>query len=255
MTTICDNHHRAGRRHRVGPPTTRDRVLDLAVNVSLLGALWLLYAAARGLTAEHMATALGNARSVIAFQDAIGLPSERFLQQDILDKTAIVKGANIYYLAAHFPVTIAFMVGMWWFRREHYTRIRNTLIGVTLVGLALHVVYPLAPPRMTVGFVDTAAIFGPNPYDLGIASAANQIAAMPSLHVGWALLVAIGTIWALDTRWRWLIVLHPLVTTLVVVLTANHYWIDAIMAILLVAVAWIVGGSRMRALERVLVGA
>ncbi len=59
----------------------------------------------------------------------------------------------------------------------------------------IHVIYPLTPPRMMNGFVDTAALLGPDPYALGISGGSNQLAAMPSLHLGRALLIAIGTIW------------------------------------------------------------
>ena len=88
-------------------------------------------------------------------------------------------------------------------------------------------------------FIDTGQLFGPNPYDLGIAEAANQLAAMPSLHVGWSLLVALGVLGLSDHRWRWLVLLHPIITTTVVVITANHYWLDGLAAAVLVVVAWL----------------
>lgn len=69
-------------------------------------------------------------------------------------------------------------------------------------------------------------LVGPSPDDLGAASSANQIAAMPSLHVGWALLVAIACVAGLRSRWRWVAVAHPVLTTSVVVVTANHHWTD-----------------------------
>ncbi len=235
-----------------GPALQRrsKRVVDLITNVVALAALWMLYAAVRGVTAEEYSVAVGNAREVLSFQRSIGLPSELLLQRDLLGQTGIVKMANVYYLVAHFPVTVAFLAFAWTFRRAQFGRIRNTLIAVTGIGMVIHLVYPLAPPRMLdsplFGFVDTGALLGPNPYDLGIAEAANQLAAMPSLHVGWALLVAIGVIWMFDTRWRYLIAVHPAITTVVVVLTANHYWIDAFIAALLVTIAWAAQSMRLQ---------
>jgi hypothetical protein len=84
------------------------------------------------------------------------------------------------------------------------------------------------------------AAFGPSAYDGGAATVANQFAAMPSLHVGWALLIAVVVIRTAHTRWRWLIVGHPVLTTLVVVVTANHYWIDALVAALLLGLVLLV---------------
>lgn len=223
------------------------RLLDLVGNVVILGALWILYSAVRGVTSEEYSVALGHAREVVNFQRSIGLPSERVFQQDLLGQTGLLRMANFYYIAAHFPVTIGFLAYAWAFHRHKFGRIRNTLVVVSAVGMVIHLFYPLAPPRMLgwAGFVDTAARFGPSPYDLGIAEAANQIAAMPSLHVGWALLVCIGAVWIFDSRWRWLAVLHPAITTIVVVLTANHYWIDAFIAAALVGVAWTVHSARL----------
>lgn len=231
-------------------PRRHHRAIDLLTNVIALAALWMLYAAVRGVTAEEYSVAVGNAREVLSFQRSLGLPSELLLQRDLLGQTGILKMANVYYIVAHFPVTVGFLAFAWTFRREQFGRIRNTLIAVTGVGMVIHLVYPLAPPRMLdsplFGFVDTGALLGPNPYDLGIAEAANQLAAMPSLHVGWALLVAIGVIWMFDSPWRYLIAIHPAITTFVVVLTANHYWIDAFTAAALVALAWAAQSMRLQ---------
>jgi len=234
------------------PQRANSRVLDLATNVVVLGALWLLYSGVRGVTAEEYQVALQNGREVLSFQHAIGLPSESLLQRDLLGQVGLLKLSNVYYIAAHFPVTIGFLLFAWGFRREHFGRIRNTLVAVSAVGMVIHLLFPLAPPRMLkpmFGFIDTGRIIGPNPYDLGIAEAANQIAAMPSLHVGWSLIVAIGVIWMFESKWRWLVLIHPAVTTVVVVVTANHYWADAIIAALLVGMFWLLQSLR---LQRVL---
>ena len=81
----------------------------------------------------------------------------------------------------------------------------SLILATTSAGLVIHVIYPLKPPRMMAGFVDTAAVIGPDPYELGISGGANQLAAMPSLHVGWALLIALGTIWISTSNARWLV--------------------------------------------------
>jgi hypothetical protein len=113
---------------------------------------------------------------------------------------------------------------------------RNWLMGVTATALAIHVAFPLAPPRMLAGFVDTLDVFGPDIYPADhTQSVANQFAAMPSLHFGWSVIVAAGFVMVVRNRWRWLALAHPVITLLAIVATANHYWLDAAVAGLLVA--------------------
>lgn len=220
--------------------TGRDRARDLAVNLGIFALMWAAYSLGRQVTLDAEAVAMENARRIVDLQAWMGLPSERAIQAAIIDRAGLVKIANYYYLLAHFPGTAAFMVWAWWRHRERFPGVRSSLLAVTAAGLALHIAFPLAPPRMLPGsgFIDTGRLFGPNPYDLGIAEAANQLAAMPSLHVGWSLLVAIGILGLSDSRWRWLALAHPAITTTVVVITANHYWLDGLAAAVLVVVAW-----------------
>jgi len=205
----------------------------------------MAYATVRQITADELATAMNNSADVLRLQTAAGLPSELAVQQTFISRTHLVKGANVYYVAMHFPVALAFLAWVWWRHRSRLARVRNTLIAVTGAGMVLHLAFPLAPPRMLGGFVDTGAVLGPNPYDLKLSAAANQIAAMPSLHVAWALLVGLGVVWILDSPWRFVVLMHPAVTAAVVVVTANHYWIDAIVALTLVAISWVLIGPPM----------
>ncbi|CAM5624664.1 hypothetical protein [Streptomyces afghaniensis 772] [Streptomyces afghaniensis] len=117
---------------------------------------------------------------------------------------------------------------------------RRVLAAVTAAALVLHLLFPLAPPRMlaATGLVDTARAYGPSVYGSPATdSLSNQFAAMPSLHFGWALMVAVGLIVATRSRWRWLWLLHPLLTLPVIVGTANHYWLDSIVATALLGLA------------------
>ena len=74
--------------------------------------------------------------------------------------------------------------------------------------------------------VDTAAVYGQSVYSAAGGFEADQLSAMPSVHVGWAILVAIAIISVTRSRWRWLAVAYPVLTTLAVVVTANHFWLD-----------------------------
>jgi hypothetical protein len=123
-----------------------------------------------------------------------------------------------------------------------YLETRRALVMTSAAAMVIHVVYPLAPPRMLpgLGFIDTGNTFGPATYGTKgfFDSVANQIAAMPSLHFGWAILVAVAVIRYGRWRVRWLVVLHPALTLLVIVVTANHYWLDGIVAALLVVLSF-----------------
>lgn len=220
------------------PPSTLERAVDFVFNALLLLGLWFAYALVRRVTADEWTQAILNSGNVLQLQDWLGLPHEGAFQQLLLDRPRLIRAANIYYMWAHFPVTGAFVLWAWFSHRSSFSVIRNTLIGVTGAGLILHLVYPLVPPRKLPGFIDTGVVFGPSPYDLSASEAANQLAAMPSLHVAWAVIVALSIIALSRNRWRFVALAHPFVTLAVVVLTANHYWIDAMVAIFLVAGAW-----------------
>ncbi|WP_344618441.1 phosphatase PAP2 family protein [Dactylosporangium salmoneum] len=201
--------------------------------------LFLAYKVGRLAVDGRVGAAYDDAHLVWHLERALRLPDEVDLQHMLLQAEALVRTANIYYAVVHFPATIAFLVFMYCFRPEHYIRFRRILAWLTAVGLGIHFVFPLAPPRMLggLGLIDTAAVYGPSVYGPPQTDTlSNQYAAMPSLHVGWALVIAAGLIHATRTPWRWLWLAHPVLTMLVVAGTANHYWLDGIVAAVLVGV-------------------
>ena len=123
--------------------------------------------------------------------------------------------------------------------RAEYRWARTLLIAMTGIALVIHVAFPLAPPRMFAGFgfVDTMAVYGPSAYGAAGASVANQFAAMPSLHIGWAALIAYVVVRTGPRPLATLAVAHALVTTAVVILTANHWWLDGLVAVAILALA------------------
>jgi hypothetical protein len=164
--------------------------------------------------------------------------SERTVQRLSMHYDGVIWLLNHYYARVHFPLTTAFVIWLFFRHRETYRWVRTWLISVTLIALAIHAVFPLAPPRMLPGrgFIDTLRldglhIYSANPHQ----SLANQFAAMPSLHFGWSMIIAIAIIAVRRTPWSLLALAHPAVTLLAIVATANHYWIDAAVALLLVA--------------------
>ncbi|MFC8292227.1 phosphatase PAP2 family protein [Streptomyces sp. NPDC057250] len=207
----------------------------------LVTALFLVYKFGRLFANGHEARAFRNADRVWDAERALHLPGEGAVQQLLMHGEPLVRAANTYYATVHFPATVAFLVWLYLRRPAHYLWSRRVLALLTAAALALHLLMPLAPPRMlaSAGLVDTARVYGPSVYGAvpEADSMANQFAAMPSLHFGWALMVAIGLIAATRSRWRALWLLHPLLTLLVVVGTANHYWFDALAAAALLGLA------------------
>jgi hypothetical protein len=207
------------------PPLVRELLL--------VAGLFLVYKLGRQLATGHTGEAFHNARHVWDLERAVHLPGEGAVQSLLLHGGDLAQIANTYYATVHFPITAGFLIWLYLRRPAHYVWARRVLAVLTSAALVLPFVYPLAPPRMLAAthLVDTAHVYGPSVY--GPPSSdhlSNQFAAMPSLHFGWALMVAIGLIVATRSRWRWLWLLHPLVTLLVIVGTANHYWLDAIVA-------------------------
>ena len=219
-------------RSRLGGPL----LLEIVIVVTLL----LVYKAARLLAEGDVSVAVHHARQVIDFERALGVFNEENAQALALKSTAVIKFLNVYYLWAHFSITIAMLVWLYVKKPLGYLSVRRVLVVVTALGLVGHALYPLAPPRLVngFGFVDTAAIFGPNSYGAHgtYGNLANQFAAMPSLHFAWAVVVAWGVVKYASSRWRYLSVLHPFTTLLAIVLTANHYWTDAAVGLILVPI-------------------
>jgi len=210
----------------------------LLLEIAICAILLLIYKGARLVAQGDVRVALENARQVVDIERAMGMFNEENVQQLALKSVGFIKFLNYYYLYAHFAVTIAFLVWLYVRRPMGYLSARRVLVVVTFLGLIGHALYPLAPPRMLDGFVDTARVFGPSSYGDGGAygGLANQFAAMPSLHFAWAVIVAWG-VWRFSkSHWRFAGVAHPILTLAAIVLTANHYWIDAVIGLLLVPI-------------------
>lgn len=199
------------------------------LEVALIASLFAVYELLRAVGRAEVSGAVGNGWWIVAWQAQLGLPSESRVQDLILDHESLVTAVNHYYVWVHFPATAVFLVWLWHRHRDRYAHFRSLLVALTGIGLILHASVPVAPPRLLPGssFVDTMATVGPSAYGSGPAAVlANQYAAFPSLHVGWALVVAYGVIRSSTRPARWLTMLHPTATLAVVVLTANHYWAD-----------------------------
>jgi hypothetical protein len=225
-------HGRAGQR------TLKSAVREILLIAGLFG----LYEGGRVLSSQP-ARAARHATSVWHFERWIRLPSEAALQSPLLARPHLAEVVNGYYAWVHFPVTVLVLVCLWWRRPGEYRSIRTVMAILTFSALLVHLVFPLAPPRMLTsdGMVDLARRYGPAVYGAPTRhSLSDQYAAMPSLHVAWAAVVAVVVIRLLHSRWRWLAVAYPATTTAVVLVTGNHYWVDAFAGLALLAASALV---------------
>jgi len=211
--------------------------------VAQILAAFLLYNLGRMLATHELGRADAHAHDVVDVERWLRLPAEATLQTWALGHEWMVDIANRYYVSVHFPLTIAVLVWLFRYRRPTYHWAKRALLGATAVALVFTVLLPVTPPRLlsSLGMVDTGHAGGISIYQAPVlGSMSNEYAAMPSLHVGWALLIAVVLISACHTRWRWLWLLHPIATVFVVVSTANHYWLDGIAgSILVLAALWV----------------
>jgi hypothetical protein len=166
------------------------------------------------------------------------LPSETAVQRVFLPHPLVIQFFNLYYAVLHFPVLLGTLAWLFIWHRDRYRPVRTTVVLFTAAALLIQFV-PVAPPRLLpgTGLVDTALRYGQSVYGAIGGFDADQFSAMPSVHVGWSIIVAVAVVGALRSPWRWLAVAYPVLTTTVVVVTANHYWLDGIAAGLLVAAA------------------
>ncbi len=202
-----------------------------ATEVALILVLYSLWRIAGQLSVLQTDGAEARGRSIWNLERALHLPSELSIQHALLPHPLIIQAANVYYAVVHVPALIAMLIWLFVRHRDRYPAVRNTLALLTGACLLIQLV-PVMPPRLmsSLGFVDTGHLYGQSVYTALGRGASDQLSAMPSLHVGWALLVGLVVVVASTSRWRWLVLAHPVLTVTVVVVTANHWWMDGIVA-------------------------
>jgi hypothetical protein len=217
----------------------------VAREAALVLALYAGWRFVMRLRSTELADGLANGRTVWDIERLLGFGNEAAIEHWVLGHSWLMRAANVFYATVHVPALICFLVWLFAFHRDGYPRLRNTVAAVTGVCLLLHFT-PVAPPRMypDLGFVDAARAYGQSVYGPVGQGISNQVSALPSLHAGWAFIVALGVITVSTSRWRWWILAHPVVTMLVIVATANHWWLDgvaagAVLAAVVAAQSWL----------------
>ncbi len=218
--------------HRNEPPAADPvrRFRTAATQLTLIGVAALAYFGVRGLTEGSESTAIANAGRVLNLEAALGFDVEASLQGFILDHRGIVTAANWVYIWGHWPVIGMTLIWLYRQHRDSYTLLRNAMFISGAIGLAIFISFPVAPPRlMPTGFVDTVTDLSNSYRVLQPPSLINKYAAVPSLHVGWNLLVGILIFRTSRSRAARLFALAgPAFMTSAVILTANHYIVDAV---------------------------
>ncbi len=224
---------------------------DFGRQIGILVLVDLAYTFVRGIVDSERGLAMAHGQQVMDFEKAIGTFFEPDLQAFFLPAQWLIDFANQVYLNAQFSIAIGFLLWLYLFRNESYYFVRNMFVvamGLALVGYTL---YPTAPPRMfpEYGFVDTLNAYSDVGHDSSLAKIfINPYAAVPSMHCAFAMMIG-GTGVMLCRRWfsklAW--ATWPLLVSWVTVVTANHYWIDAVLGWMVALTAALVAARLARA--------
>jgi hypothetical protein len=216
--------------------------------LALLALLYVGYSAARLVGSPDLRTATDNARTLLDLEARLHLDFERWGNAVTTAAPWLALSSSYWYALLHYVVTPAVLVWVYRRRPGRYREARNALVVASAVGLVGFALLPMAPPRMLPGYVDTLAAtaehgwWGENASaPRGLGSLTNELAAMPSLHVGWALWCTwVVFLCTQRSSVRLLAVVYTLGTTLVVVATANHYVLDAVAGAAVIAFGFLV---------------
>lgn len=212
--------------------------------VEALAIAWLLwvYDAIGNLAPLRLSVAIGHARGILHLEQALHIDPELALDRWLAGHRTLGLLLSDYYDNAHFVVTLVLLGWLWWRRADLYRPLRNSLLLVNALAFVVFWRYPVAPPRMlgSRGFTDVVAsthAFG-SWHTGALASQANQLAAMPSLHMAWAAWCAL-VLWRLSERRviRGLAVLYPCLTGFAVLATGNHFVLDILGGLVAMAAA------------------
>lgn len=233
---------------RMAPSRARLAGRAAANEVALLAGLYSIWRLARVLPLATESGAVERARQIDRFQHVLHMPSELSLQHFVLRNAWLGRFLNAYYAILHVPALITFLVWLFIRHRDRYAHWRNGLAILTAFCLVIRFVR-VAPPRLVpgLGYIDLANKFGLSVYGPAGTGVSDQLAAMPSIHVGWAAVVSLGAVAATTSRWRWVVAAHVVLTALAVSATGNHWWLDGIVAVgLLMIGLWMDSFTRAR---------
>jgi PAP2 superfamily protein len=219
---------------RVRDLARRDGVAQLAI---VLGAV-AAYEAARLAMNPNWTQAFANARRVVSLEQVLGLAWEQSLQRAFLALPDVVGALNVFYFVGHFVITGIFFLWLYHRSRDGFRSFRDGFLVATAIAVAIHWLFPTAPPRLAgVGLEDTLLVV--SGIDIGSPTSSalsNPVAAVPSLHAAYAVGVGIGLIlYGRRLVVRIAGVVYPPLVVLTIIVTGNHFLLDAVAGIAVLA--------------------
>jgi hypothetical protein len=222
--------------------------------VVLLGALYVAYSGARMLADGDIGAAQRRAQSLLGFEKSLGIDIESWLNHAVTGTASLAVGMCFWYAALHYVVTPVVLRWLYVRYPDRYPAARNALVIGSALGLVGYVLVPMAPPRlMPSGYIDTLTRYADVGWwsshasaPVGMGHLTNELAAMPSLHVGWAFWVAWAVYQVAGRRLRVAGIAYAAVTAVVVVATGNHWVLDGVAGIAVIAGGILIAG-RVRA--------
>jgi PAP2 superfamily len=215
--------------------------------VEALVIAWLcwLYDMVTNLAPLRLHLAVAHARDVLHLEQTLHIDPELTLDRWLAGHHTLGLMLSDYYDNAHFVVTLGLLGWLWWRRADAYRPLRNALVLVNVLAFIVFWRYPVAPPRMLAGFTDVVA----STHAIGswhsgaLAAHANELAAMPSLHMAWAVWCSVA-LWRVSARaWvRAVAGAYPCVTAVAVLATGNHFVLDIAGGLATIAVAVLIVG-------------
>jgi PAP2 superfamily protein len=214
--------------------------VDALRQLLLFGGAYYLYRIVRGVVDGEVTTAFTHARWIINLERSLHVFFEPNVQSWTLDKGWLIHAADFTYVNAHFVITTAFLVWLYFWRNDAFYFVRNMFMIAMGLALVLYVVFPTAPPRFLPewGFTDTVSDFFGQGASHSASVLYNPYAAMPSMHVAFALMIGVTGIRLVKFRpGRVFWAVYPFFIAFVVIVTANHFWLDAAVGGIVAAVS------------------
>jgi hypothetical protein len=219
-------------------------VFDVMRQVALFAAAYYGYSFVRGAVESKAADAFANGRTLIYLERTLNLFFEPAVQAWASGSSWLIDSASWTYLNSHFVITLGALVFIYLFHNSSFYFVRNMFMVAMVLALAAYVLYPTAPPRFFPewGFTDSVADFTGIPQDsLTVGALVNRYAAVPSMHVAFAVMIGWPMARLVKPRfWQVVWFLYPILVTFVVVATGNHFWMDAFLgAFVAILSAWV----------------
>ena len=221
----------------------------LGIEVVIIASLYIVYTISRNVSEVSEKVAFSHAKTIIKIEDYFSIGVENAIHTFFRNKTYVYVFANYFYGSLHFVATLFCLFYVFFKNQKRYPLVRNTIVISTLLALLCFISYPLMPPRLlpsSYDYLDTLAKY-PTFWSFNskaFAKISNQFAAMRSVHIIWSSWCVFALWPNMKTHWkRYLLILYPLTTLFVIIVSSNHYFLDALGALVVLSLGYL--ASRM----------